>query len=200
MTQCWPQGGRLNINMSSYQYRILIKKIRRSGDRLIFIMEITIPGKTVFILRRGPVPWPISTPQEICIRFPLCYVLLGLGTKISKEFIDKIFPIILPFFLLSYYFCHILCGINKNVGFRVDCIKESPHGKTIIVCQVIRWMNAFRAVYKRNTVVVMVTTICPLTQSRPIQNYRNFAGDTCKSILLIENLMAQLTIWQHWYR
>ena len=32
--------------------------IRRSRDRLIFIMRITIPGKTVFILRRGPTsPW-----------------------------------------------------------------------------------------------------------------------------------------------
>ena len=166
MTQCWPQGGRLNINMSSYQYRIPIIKIRRSGDRLIFIMEITIPGKTVFILRRGPIPWPISTPQEICIRFPLCYVLsvlLGLGTKISEGVLDKIFRIVLPFFLLSYYFCHTLCGINKNVGFRVDCIKESLHGKTIIVCQVIRWMNAFRTLYKRNTLVAMVTTICTLT-------------------------------------
>ena len=29
-------------------------KIRRSHDRLIFNMGIPIPGKTVFILRRGP--------------------------------------------------------------------------------------------------------------------------------------------------
>ena len=28
-------------------------KMRRSHDSLIFIMEISIPGKTVFILRRG---------------------------------------------------------------------------------------------------------------------------------------------------
>ena len=29
-------------------------KIRRSHDRLIFNMGIPIPGKAVFILRRGP--------------------------------------------------------------------------------------------------------------------------------------------------
>ena len=34
--------------------RVPIIKIRRSHDRLIFIMEIHIPGKTVFILRQGP--------------------------------------------------------------------------------------------------------------------------------------------------
>ena len=34
---------------------IPIIKIRRSHDRLIFIMEIPIPGKTVFMLRLGPV-------------------------------------------------------------------------------------------------------------------------------------------------
>ena len=251
-------GNRLNINISSYQYRIPIIKIRRSGDRLIFIMEITIPGKTVFILRRGPLPWPISTlrwrhngrdgvsnhqpaivystvysdadqgkhqssvslafvrghhrgpvqsphkwpvtrkmfpfddvimkSQEICIRFPLCYVLLGLGTKVSKEVMDKIFRIILPFFPLSHYFCHTLCGINKNVGFRVDCIKEFPHGKTIIVCQVIPWMNAFRALNKKKYSGCYGDSFLSINTLRPIQSYRNFAGDTCKSISLIENL------------
>ena len=33
---------------------IHIIKIRRSHDRLIFIMELSIPGKTVFIYRHGP--------------------------------------------------------------------------------------------------------------------------------------------------
>ena len=33
---------------------IPIIKIRRSGDRLIFVMETPIPGKTVFILGRYP--------------------------------------------------------------------------------------------------------------------------------------------------
>ena len=32
---------------------IPIIKIRRSEDRLIFVMEITVPGKTVFVLKRG---------------------------------------------------------------------------------------------------------------------------------------------------
>ena len=29
-------------------------KIRRSSDRLIFNMEIPVPGSTLFILKRGP--------------------------------------------------------------------------------------------------------------------------------------------------
>ena len=43
--------GRLNITMS-YQYKIPIMKIWRSHDRLIFIMEINIPGNTACILSR----------------------------------------------------------------------------------------------------------------------------------------------------
>ena len=60
-------GVRLNIKMSLYQYMIHIIKIRLSYDRLIFIMEITIPGKTIFILRRAP-----CTQQKI---FTLPHVL-----------------------------------------------------------------------------------------------------------------------------
>ena len=45
---------RLNIKMSSYQYRDPMLKIRQSPDRLIFNMGIPIPEKTIFILRRGP--------------------------------------------------------------------------------------------------------------------------------------------------
>ena len=46
---------RLNIKMS-YQYNqgIPIVKTRLSHDRLIFIIGIPIPGKTVFKLRRDP--------------------------------------------------------------------------------------------------------------------------------------------------
>ena len=47
-------AGCLNIKIPSCQYRIPIIKIRRSDDRLIFKMEILMPGKMVFILRRGP--------------------------------------------------------------------------------------------------------------------------------------------------
>ena len=49
-------GGRLKIKLTYYQYRdpphynILDKTV----SRLIFIMEIPIPEKTVFVLRRGP--------------------------------------------------------------------------------------------------------------------------------------------------
>ena len=40
--------GGLNIKMWSYQYRIPILKIRRSGDRLIFNMGIAYMGMTSF--------------------------------------------------------------------------------------------------------------------------------------------------------
>ena len=60
MTSSWTIAqclvDRLKINMPSYQYRDPITMIRRSWDRLIFIMGIAISGKTAFILRRGPGP------------------------------------------------------------------------------------------------------------------------------------------------
>ena len=55
----WP-GDRLNIKMSSYQYRdphVKDKTVSRPSslrDRLLFNMGIPIPCKTVFILRRRP--------------------------------------------------------------------------------------------------------------------------------------------------
>ena len=47
-------GGRLNIKMSSYQYRILMLKIRRSRDRLIFNMGIPILAKVGLYIETGP--------------------------------------------------------------------------------------------------------------------------------------------------
>ena len=49
-----PAGGRPNIKISSYQYRIPVLTRRRSRDCLIFNIGITTPENTVFILRRGP--------------------------------------------------------------------------------------------------------------------------------------------------
>ena len=51
-------GVRLNIKMSSYRYRDPHVKDKSRG-RLIFNMEIPIPTKTVFILRRGPVSYSL---------------------------------------------------------------------------------------------------------------------------------------------
>ena len=50
----WNPGGRLNIKLVFSGMVISMLKIRRSLDRLIFNMGILIPGKTIFILRRGP--------------------------------------------------------------------------------------------------------------------------------------------------
>ena len=47
-------GGRLNIMMSSYQYSDPMLKIRRSHDRLIFNMGITIPRKDGLYIEMGP--------------------------------------------------------------------------------------------------------------------------------------------------
>ena len=46
--------GRLNIKMSSYQYRDLHVKIRRSRDRLIFNIWIPVPGKHGLYIKTGP--------------------------------------------------------------------------------------------------------------------------------------------------
>ena len=58
---------RLNIDMSSYQYRDPHVKDRRSRDRLIFNIGILIPGKTVLILRRGPGREWLLLDRECCI-------------------------------------------------------------------------------------------------------------------------------------
>ena len=47
-------GGSLNIKMPSYSIGIPMLKIRRSLNRVIFNMEIPIPGKTVFVLKQVP--------------------------------------------------------------------------------------------------------------------------------------------------
>ena len=48
-------GGRLIIKMLSHQYGDFHMKIRRFHDPIIFKMEISIPGKKVFILEMGQV-------------------------------------------------------------------------------------------------------------------------------------------------
>ena len=49
------QGGRLNINMSSYQYRDSHFKDRTVSQTVLSLtLESPHLGKTVFILRRGP--------------------------------------------------------------------------------------------------------------------------------------------------
>ena len=53
---CFPwenPGSRFNIKIPSYKYSDSITRIRRSSDRIIFIMEILIPGKTVFNSEKG---------------------------------------------------------------------------------------------------------------------------------------------------
>ena len=51
----WETQGRLNIKMSSYQYRDPhVKDKTVSPTVLSLTWETTYMGKTVFILRRGP--------------------------------------------------------------------------------------------------------------------------------------------------
>ena len=67
---CWilsiTAGGRLNINMSSYQYRVPMLKIRRSRDRLIFNMGIPIPGKDGICMEIVP---RLAKPMVLFTRF-----------------------------------------------------------------------------------------------------------------------------------
>ena len=53
MIQAPDPGGCLNIKMLSYQYRIPMLEIRRSCDRLIFNMGITIPEKDSLYFESG---------------------------------------------------------------------------------------------------------------------------------------------------
>ena len=47
-------GGRLNINMSPYRYRDFHDKVKTVSRHLNFVIKITIFGKTILLLRRGP--------------------------------------------------------------------------------------------------------------------------------------------------
>ena len=47
-------GGHVNIKMSSNHYRIPMLKIKQSLDRLIFNMEIPVPGKDGLYIETGP--------------------------------------------------------------------------------------------------------------------------------------------------
>ena len=54
----WTPGGGVSIlRCCLTNIRIPIIKISQSHENIIFIMEFRIPGKLVFILRRGPVVW-----------------------------------------------------------------------------------------------------------------------------------------------
>ena len=50
--------GRLDIKMSSYQYKHPMLRMRRSRDRLIFNMGIPIPGKDGLCIDTGP--WQLA--------------------------------------------------------------------------------------------------------------------------------------------
>ena len=54
--------------------------MRRSDDRLIFTMRISIPGKTVFILRRGLGAYDTPSRQSTYL------ALAGLGTALRTEY------------------------------------------------------------------------------------------------------------------
>ena len=79
---------------------IPIIKIRWSHDCLIFIMEIPIPGRTVFILRWGPVPFPWLLPYfAIHHKFPWLYpdpghYVLLRSRQNGRRFADDIFKYI----------------------------------------------------------------------------------------------------------
>ena len=56
-------GGRLNIKMSSYQYRDSHVKDKRSCDRLIFNMGIPIPVRDGLYIETGP--WLLQVYQVV---------------------------------------------------------------------------------------------------------------------------------------
>ena len=58
-------GGRLNIKMPSYEYM---------DPRVIYNTGIAIPGKTVYIVRRGP-----GCSARYAFRFILYLKFIGMG-------------------------------------------------------------------------------------------------------------------------
>ena len=78
-----PSGGRLNIKMSSYQYRDShVKDKTVSPTVLSLTCESPYLGKTVFILRRGPGQWvnslTLSDPYA-----SVNYVIIGSDNGLS---------------------------------------------------------------------------------------------------------------------
>ena len=82
-----PQGVVLIQRWRLTSIRISIIKIRLSRERLIFVMEIIVPGKTVFILRWGP---DVSYIQQTLIQSVRdCIHLQAGGILISEGKIFK---------------------------------------------------------------------------------------------------------------
>ena len=77
-------GGRLNIKMSSYQYRDShVKDKTVSPTVLSLTWESPYLGKTVFILRRGPGPW--ETPRRDIITHILPIFTVNLNVSQNKS-------------------------------------------------------------------------------------------------------------------
>ena len=73
----WDSGVRLNIKTSTHQHRHF-----HYENKLIFIIEIPIPGKTVFILRRGPGSRLLCDLRLIKHVAPIWHILLPLHGNI----------------------------------------------------------------------------------------------------------------------
>ena len=84
----FPEDSRdcLNIQMSSYQHRDPMLKIRRSRDSLIFNMGIHISGKMVFILRWGPDNPLCTVLTAACLPWGLCKETVKGSISVAEQF------------------------------------------------------------------------------------------------------------------
>ena len=69
--------------------RISRIKIRRSDDRFIFIMEITIPGKTVFILKQSPDSVNPNHTLGSINKHTMCTVHWTIGLNMWHDYIKS---------------------------------------------------------------------------------------------------------------
>ena len=77
----WRSGINLNIKMLYYQYnRNFHYKDNRSCNSIFFIIQITISGKTAFILRQGP---GLLRFDHVVSLYPLNVILLNTSSHLQ---------------------------------------------------------------------------------------------------------------------
>ena len=76
----WRSRTNLKIKMLYYQYRNFHYKDKRSCNSIFFIMQFTIPGKTVFILRQGP---GLLGFDPVVSLYPLNVILLHISSHLK---------------------------------------------------------------------------------------------------------------------
>ena len=76
----WRSGTNRNIKILYYEFRNFHYKDKRSCNSIFIIMQTTIPGKTVFILRQGP---GLLGFDPVVSLYPLNVILLNISSHLK---------------------------------------------------------------------------------------------------------------------